>query len=87
MQAGNHPLSRSINCPFINHKLFFHAMNVPRVHPDLPILRDIEGPLEFQMALLIIVNEGGDRGVMSSGQHAGWSIFLSNYGILAESPI
>lgn len=44
-----------------------------------PVLGDVKAPLEFQMLVLVVINKGGDGGVVASGKHAGWCVFLSNY--------
>lgn len=45
----------------------------------LPVLSDVKAPFEFQMLVLVIVDKGGYGGVVTSGKHARWCIFLSNY--------
>lgn len=50
---------------------------------NLPILGDIKGPLELEMGLLVVIDEGGSGSVVTTGQHAGWGIFLSDWGVSA----
>ena len=45
----------------------------------LPVLADIEAPLELEMSLLVVVNKAGDGVVVSASEHAGGSIFLLDY--------
>lgn len=47
-----------------------NAKNYHEKEKPLPILRDIERPLELQMGVVIVVHESGESGVMASGQHA-----------------
>lgn len=44
-----------------------------------PVLSDVEAPFELQMLVLVVVNKRGNGGVVASGKHSRWCIFLSNY--------
>ena len=44
-----------------------------------PVLGDVKAPLEFQMLVLVVINEGGNGGVVASSKHAGRRVFLGNY--------
>ena len=50
-----------------------------RMATGLPVLADIEAPLEQEMGLLVIINESRDSVVVTAGEHAGGSIFLLDY--------
>ena len=50
-----------------------------RMATGLPVLADIEAPLEQEMGLLVIINEARDSVVVTAGEHAGGSIFLLDY--------
>jgi hypothetical protein len=43
------------------------------VPTSFPILLDIEGPLELQMGVVIIVDELGNGLIVATAEHAGWS--------------
>lgn len=45
----------------------------------LPFLGDVERPLELQVLLLVVVNEGRDGVVVAAGEHAGGGLFLVDY--------
>lgn len=44
-----------------------------------PVLGNVKAPFEFKMLVLVIVDKGGYGGVVASGKHAGWCVFLSDY--------
>lgn len=44
-----------------------------------PVLGNVKRPLEFQVLLLVIVDEGGDSVVVTAGQHAGGSFLFLDY--------
>lgn len=44
----------------------------------LPLLDDVEGPVELEVGLLVIIDEGGCSGVVTTSDHTGWGIFFSN---------
>lgn len=44
----------------------------------LPILGNVERPFEFQVLVFIIIDKGGNRGVVATSQHTRGSILLSN---------
>lgn len=44
----------------------------------LPVFGNVEGPLESEMSLLVIVDEGRDRGVVATGNHSGRCIFFGD---------
>ena len=46
---------------------------------SFPIFGDVEGPLEFQVCMMIIVNELGDSFVVASGEHARRSLLRSEF--------
>ncbi len=46
---------------------------------SLPVLSDIESPLELEMLLLIVVNEGAGGGVVATGEHAGRGVFFGDW--------
>ena len=50
-----------------------------RVATGLPVLTDVEAPLEQEMGLLVIINKARDSVVVTAGEHAGGSIFLLDY--------
>ena len=45
----------------------------------LPVFGNVEGPLEGEMCLMVIIDEGGDRSVVATGNHARWCVLLSDY--------
>lgn len=44
-----------------------------------PVLGNVKAPFKFQVLVLVIVHKGGYGGVVASGEHARWCVFLSNY--------
>jgi hypothetical protein len=42
---------------------------------SFPVLLDIEGPLELQMGVVVVVDEFGDGLVVATTEHAGGSGF------------
>lgn len=45
----------------------------------LPFLGDIEGPLELQVRLLVVVDEVGDGVVVAAGEHTRGCVFLLDF--------
>lgn len=52
--------------------------SVERGLKALPVLGNVEGPLEFEMTFLVVVDEGANCGVVTASEHARRSIFFSN---------
>ena len=50
-----------------------------QVATSLPVLTDVEAPLELEMGLLVVINKARDGVVVAAGEHAGGSIFLLDY--------
>lgn len=42
----------------------------------LPVLADVEAPLELEMGLLVVIDEAGHGVVMAAREHAGGSLLL-----------
>lgn len=40
----------------------------------LPVLLDLESPVEGQMCNVIVIDEAGSSVVLSANEHAGWSL-------------
>lgn len=58
----------------LKRSLTFQEMEMKSL--DLPILGDIERPLEQQVSVVIVVDELGDGIVVTAGKHAGGGLFL-----------
>ena len=55
------------------------ATGVPPATPftlgmPLPVLANVERPLEFQMSVIVVVNKRRDSVVVPTGDHSGWSL-------------
>jgi hypothetical protein len=44
----------------------------------LPVFSNVEGPLECQMGLVVIIDKRRDCCVMATGNHSTWGIFLGD---------
>jgi hypothetical protein len=70
-------------CDFVN--VARYSFSFPMSHPSRtllmasPILCDVEAPLEPEVLLLVVVDEGGDGVVVAAGKEAGGCIFLVDY--------
>jgi hypothetical protein len=53
-------------------------------HLVLPVLGNVEGPLELEMVLLVVVDEARDGIVMASSKHARGCVFLLDYGGMSK---
>jgi hypothetical protein len=51
-----------------------------------PVLLDVEGPLELQMGLVVVVDELGDGLVVAAAEHAGGRGLGLDCAMLVESP-
>jgi hypothetical protein len=50
----------------------------------LPVLGDVKGPLELEVLLLVVVDEGRYGVVVTASEHARGGLFLVDYTILLD---